>query len=68
MAPDSAPALLERGNIRSLRGDIDGARQDWRRVAALAPGSAAGAAARANIERLDSQNSAAPQAKTGSKP
>src|SRR5712691_3475019 len=69
ITPDSVSALLERGNIRSLRGDIDGARQDWRRVTALAPGSSAGAAARANIERLDSQNStAAPPAKTGSKP
>ena len=32
-APDSVPALLERGNIRRLGGDNDGARQDWLRVA-----------------------------------
>ncbi len=64
-APDSVPALLERGNIRSLRGDIDGARQDWVRVALLAPGGAAEAAAKANLERLDLKGDAAPQAKPG---
>lgn len=50
---NSVPALLERGNIRWLKGDLDGARQDWRRVAALAPGSPAESAAKANLDRLD---------------
>ncbi len=61
------PALLERGNIRRLRGDADGARQDWLRVALLAPGSAAEAAAKANIERLDIKDDAAPQTKPAGK-
>jgi tetratricopeptide (TPR) repeat protein len=46
-APNSVPALLERGNIRSLDGDPAGARRDWARVVRLAPNSAAGRAARA---------------------
>ena len=51
--PDSVPALLERGNIRGLKGDLDGARQDWLRVAALAPGTPAESAAKANLGHLD---------------
>ena len=62
LAPDSAEALLERGNIRRLKGDIPGARQDWQRVAKLAPGSAEEAAARTNIERLDQKDAPAPAA------
>jgi tetratricopeptide (TPR) repeat protein len=60
LAPDSPPALLERGNIRGLRGDLAGAREDWRRVMALAASTAAGAAAKANIARLDDKGGAPP--------
>jgi hypothetical protein len=52
-------ALLERGDIRRLRGDIGGARQDWVKVSELAPGSAADAAAKTNIERLELKEDAA---------
>jgi tetratricopeptide (TPR) repeat protein len=51
-APNSVAALLERGNIRLSAGDIAGARGDWTRVARLAPKSAEGRAARANLARL----------------
>jgi tetratricopeptide (TPR) repeat protein len=51
-APNSVPARLERGNIRLLAGDIAGARRDWMQVARLAPKSAAGRAARANLAKL----------------
>jgi tetratricopeptide (TPR) repeat protein len=51
-APNSVPALLERGNIRSLGGDLEGARSDWARVVRFAPRSAAGRAARANLARF----------------
>jgi tetratricopeptide (TPR) repeat protein len=51
-APNSVPALLERGNIRIVAGDIAGARHDWRRVIRLAPRSAAARAARANLAKL----------------
>ena len=61
----SVAALLERGNIRRLKGDIPGARQDWLRVAKLAPGSAEEAAAKANIERLDVKDEPAPAATPG---
>ena len=47
------PALLERGNIRRLKGDLVGARADWEHIGQLAPGSQADMAAKANIERLD---------------
>jgi tetratricopeptide (TPR) repeat protein len=50
-APDSIPALLERGNIRALRGDIEGARLDWERVATMSPGSPEAVAAKKNLER-----------------
>lgn len=53
LAPDSASALLERGNIRRLRGDISGAQADWRRVIAVAPGSQAAGYARNNLAHLD---------------
>ena len=49
----SVLGLLERGNIRRLKGDSAGARQDWRRVAELAPDSAAAAAAKVNLDRLN---------------
>src|SRR3954453_21863531 len=50
-APNSIPALLERGNIRALRGDIEGARLDWERVATMSPGSPEAVAAKKNLER-----------------
>lgn len=64
-APHSVPALLERGNIRLLGGNLAGARDDWTRVARLSPESAAGRAARANLARL-AQLGAAAAKKPGS--
>jgi tetratricopeptide (TPR) repeat protein len=54
LQPTSALGLLERGNIRRLKGDAAGARQDWRRVAELAPDTAAAAAAKVNLDHLNS--------------
>ena len=54
LQPTSALGLLERGNIRRLKGDTAGARQDWRRVAELAPDTAAAVAAKVNLDRLNS--------------
>ena len=54
LQPTSVLGLLERGNIRRLKGDTAGARHDWRRVAELAPDSAAAAAAKVNLDRLNS--------------
>jgi hypothetical protein len=59
------PALLERGNIRRLKGDLLGARSDWERIGQLTPGSQADMAARANIERLDLKSSTAPTKSSG---
>jgi tetratricopeptide (TPR) repeat protein len=53
LAPDSVPALLERGNICRLRGNATGAKIDWKRVIALAPQSQAARDARYNLAHLD---------------
>lgn len=52
LAPDMPPGLLERGNIRALKGDMAGAKADWRRVEELAPHSADATAARNNLARV----------------
>lgn len=52
-SPDYPEALLERGIIRRLMGDKDGARLDWLRLARLHSGTRAAEAARRNLERLD---------------
>ena len=53
VAPDLPEAWLERGIIRRLKGNVNGARADWLRVLVLDPDGAAGDTARANIERLE---------------
>ncbi len=53
LEPENAEALLERGNIRRLTSDPAGARHDWLQVVALAAGTPAGDAAKANLEKLD---------------
>src|SRR5439155_4999561 len=63
LAPNSVHGLLERGTIRRLKGDLEGARQDWDRIGRLAPGSKADLVARANLEHLE-LGQGAPQAKS----
>jgi tetratricopeptide (TPR) repeat protein len=53
LKPDDAEALLERGTLRHLAGDADGARADWLKVAEDAAGTPAADAAQMNLERLD---------------
>lgn len=53
LAPSNPDALLERGIIRSLRGDAAGARADWQAIVRDDDSSAAAAAARENLELLD---------------
>ena len=52
LQPNNPVGLLERGNIRRLRGDIVGAHQDWVKVTTIAPGSLEAAAAEDNLARL----------------
>ena len=52
-APDLPEGWLERGILRRLKGDLNGARADWLRVLVLDPDGDAGDTARANIERLE---------------
>jgi tetratricopeptide (TPR) repeat protein len=45
--------LLERGIIRRLKGDKNGARRDWLKVLEIAPDYIAAETARANLEKMD---------------
>ncbi|PZR12148.1 MAG: hypothetical protein DI532_14595 [Azospirillum brasilense] len=49
IASDNAEALLERGILRQLNGDLDGAREDWESVIQSAPESAAADLAQQNL-------------------
>lgn len=51
--PENAEALLERGILRRLSGDEQGARADWLTAANLAEGTPTGDAAQQNLEKLD---------------
>lgn len=51
--PDHAAGLLERGNLRLVTGDEDGAREDWLAVLRLVEDGPAAQAAQANLENLD---------------
>jgi tetratricopeptide (TPR) repeat protein len=53
LAPKLPEAWLERGILKRLRNDKDGARRDWREVLLLEPDGQAAEAARANIERME---------------
>jgi len=61
-APGLPEAYLERGILRRLRGDLNGARADWLRVLVLEPDGDAGDTARANIEKLELRLDQAPAA------
>lgn len=52
-APDHPEGLLERGILRRLSGDLDGARQDWLTLINLHDGRPAADIARRNLELLD---------------
>ena len=51
--PAHPEALLERGILKRLAGDKDGARADWIKLLEVAPKTAAADAARANLEKMD---------------
>ena len=57
LIPDDREALLERGNLNLMTGDLTGAEADWRRLIALYPASPAAAAATTNLEKLEAENS-----------
>jgi tetratricopeptide (TPR) repeat protein len=56
--PDNAAAVLERGMIRRLSGDDDGARQDWLLVIDMAPGTQTASTAQVNLQIMDSGDAA----------
>jgi hypothetical protein len=51
--PTFPDALVERGSMKLVAGNKQGARDDWAAVLRRAPNSAAGDAARALIEKLE---------------
>ncbi len=53
LQPHHPDGLLERGILRRLRQNDDGARKDWLSVIRLAPDSPAADAARRNLESMD---------------
>ena len=53
LEPTHPDGLLERGILRRLREDNDGARQDWLGILRTAPKSPAADAARRNLESMD---------------
>lgn len=53
LEPDHLEARLERGILRRMDGDNDGARLDWTRILELVPNAAIADTARRNIELLD---------------
>jgi tetratricopeptide (TPR) repeat protein len=52
LQPEFADAYLERGTLRAIKGDYDGARADWNRVKQLAPGSFAADLAQQDLAKL----------------
>lgn len=53
LQPGNLEGLLERGLLRGLAGDLEGARADWLAVVAAAPGTPAAAAAQDLLQQLD---------------
>lgn len=53
LEPLNPDALLERGNLKRLTGDTEGARSDWLLVLEVAPEGAAADAARDNLALMD---------------
>lgn len=52
-SPEDPEGLLERGIVRRLKGDVEGARADWLEVLRLHEGRPAADMARRNLELLD---------------
>ena len=53
MQPQFPDAYLERGTLRAIKGDFDGARADWTHVKELAPGSFAAELAQQDLTKLN---------------
>jgi len=53
LQPQFPDAYLERGTLRAMKSDFDGARADWNRVKQLAPGSFSAGLAQQDLSKLD---------------
>ena len=68
LQPQFPDAYLERGTLRAIKGDYDGAREDWNRVKQLAPGSFAADLAQHDLAKLDAFVAKAPKPAKPAKP
>ncbi len=59
LSPDNPDALFERGMIRYMQDDRDGALEDWKKVMALVPRTPLARAAKKNLEKIS--NGSAPK-------
>ncbi|HKF73405.1 MAG TPA: hypothetical protein VKB68_16750 [Stellaceae bacterium] len=68
LQPQFPDAYLERGTLRAIKGDYDGARADWTRVKELAPGSFAANLAQQDLSKLDAYLAKSPKSAKPAKP
>ena len=64
--PQFADAYLERGTLYAMKGNYDGARQDWTKTQQLAPDGFAARQAKANLTELDKLTGTPPGAQPAS--
>jgi tetratricopeptide (TPR) repeat protein len=68
LQPQFPDAYLERGTLRAIKGDYDGARADWGRVKDLAPGSFAASLAQQDLAKLNAYLAKSPKPAKPTKP
>ena len=68
LQPQFPDAYLERGTLRAIKGDYEGARADWGRVKELAPSSFAAELAQQDLAKLNAYLAKNPKPAKGTKP
>ncbi len=68
LQPQFPDAYLERGTLRAIKGDYEGARTDWNRVKELAPDSFAAGLAQQDMAKLNAYLAKNPQPAKATKP
>ena len=68
LQPQFPDAYLERGTLRAIKGDFDGARADWNHVKELAPNTFAAGLAQQDLVKLNAYLAKSPKPATSTKP
>ena len=68
LQPEFPDAYLERGTLRAIKGDYEGARTDWSHVKELAPGSFAANLAQQDLAKLSAYIAKNPKPAKATKP